>query len=224
MRSAILDKGEQYYTYMGKIFKAIENKQTEYNWLISNCECYPHDKKLYELFSKEYIWIPGEQLTEVISKENFQFIWGVFSGFPKDITLEEVLKYDLSFDDGYGGFWVDDVIIQHPLANIEIVVWDSSMTLLISTYDELVEKFRSSFPLSEDLSARNTRDNSEIAHVEELLISELVKRNVSISEKILHQKYSIWRELYLKRNLSVKDEDILQCINKSLILINERKS
>lgn len=159
MKSAILDKGENYYTYMGKIFQGLENEQLKYNWLITDCVCYPQDKKLYDMFSKEYVWISGKQLTEIVLKDDFQFIWGVFSGFYKDINLQEVLKYDLPFADGYGGFWVDNVGIQHPLAEIEIVAWDSSLTLFISKNEDLVHRFMLNFPLAEDLSAQNTRNN-----------------------------------------------------------------
>lgn len=159
MRSSILEKGEQYYTHMAKVFNSIENEQLKYNWLITNCECYPQDEELYELFSKEYIWISGEQLTEIINKNDFQFIWGVFSGFSKEVLLEDILKYKLPFADGYKGFWIDHVGIQHPLAEVEIVAWDSSLTLLISKDVNLVQRFRDYFPLSEDLSALNTRNN-----------------------------------------------------------------
>ncbi|MVX67087.1 hypothetical protein GKZ28_25890 [Clostridium chromiireducens] len=162
MRSAILEKGEHYYTYMDKIFNAIENEQLKYNWLITDCECHPEDKSIYEMFSKEYIWISGKQLTEIISKDDFQFVWGVFSGFSPEIILEEVLRYDLPFADGYKGFWVNNVGIQHPLAEVEIVAWDSSLTLLISKDDNLVRKFRSNFPLSEDLSELNIRNNKKV--------------------------------------------------------------
>ena len=33
---------------------------------------------------------------------------------------------------GYDGFWKNPVSIQHPLAELEIVAWDSTLTLLIS--------------------------------------------------------------------------------------------
>lgn len=216
MKSAILDKGEDFYTYMGKVFPAIDDEQLNYNWLITDCDCYPHDEKLYELFSQEYVWISGEDLTVIIQSNDFQFIWGVFSGFTKDISLEEVLKYKLPYADGNKEFWVDSVVIQHPFADIEIVAWDSSLTLFISKKDRLVQKFRQGFPLSEDLSARNTRENSEIAHIQELLTRELVKRNIDINEKTLHHKYPIWRKLYSNRNNLVSDEDILTCIRKTL--------
>ncbi len=159
MRSAILEKGEYCYTHMYKVFNAIENEQLKYNWLITDCECYPKDKGINKMFSKEYIWISGEQLTEIISKGDFQFVWGVFSAFSQEVTLEEALRYDLPVADGYKGFWVNNVRIQHPLAEVEIVAWDSALTLLISKDDNLVQKFRSNLPLSKELSALNAKNN-----------------------------------------------------------------
>ena len=41
---AINEKGEKYYTYLKKVFDAIDNKQKEYNWLITDCECYPNNQ------------------------------------------------------------------------------------------------------------------------------------------------------------------------------------
>lgn len=217
MKSAILDKGESFYTYLGKIFQAIENEQMKYNWLISYCEGYSHDENLNKLLMEEYAWISGEKLTDYICKEDFQFIWGVISGFPKDITLEEILKYELPFADGNKEFWVDDVKIQHPLADIEIVAWDSTCTLFLSKHDELVKKFRCYFPLSEDLSARNIKQNAEIANIQELLIKVLVKRNLDVNEETLYKKYLIWRNLYSKDTTNkVKEKDIIKCIKEML--------
>lgn len=38
---AINEKGERWYTQMGRVFDVIQNKQTEYNWLITDVECVP---------------------------------------------------------------------------------------------------------------------------------------------------------------------------------------
>ena len=157
MNSIILEKGESYHTNMGKIFEAIENEQIKYNWLITNCEVYPIDRDIQKLFSKEYIWISGEKLTEIIAKENFQIIWGVFSGFSKDINLEEVLQYELPFVDGNDGYWKDNLNIQHPLAEIEIAAIDSSFTILLSKNEDIAEKFISNFPMVQDLSLFNRK-------------------------------------------------------------------
>ena len=139
MKSAILEKGEAYYTFLDKVFKAINNEQFNYNWLITGYECYPNDSMYQELFSQEYVWLTGQELTDIIAAENFQFIWGVFSVFKPVITLTEALQHSFPYAEGYTGFWLDDVGIQHPLADIEIVAYDSSLTLFISKHDELVD-------------------------------------------------------------------------------------
>lgn len=152
---AILEKGEKYYTYLRKVFDAIGNRQNEYNWLITNCECYPATQEFSEMLDKDYCWLSGDELTSIVNAEDFQWIWAVLSGFSKDIPLAKVLESPLPFADGYTGFWKNTVSIQHPLASIEIVPWDSSLTLLISNQKNLVDDFMKAFPLSEDLSLYN---------------------------------------------------------------------
>ena len=151
IKGAILEKGEAYYTYMGKIFRAINNKQMNYNWLITDCECYPRSLEYSRLFGQEYFFISGNELTEIINDEDFQFVWGVFSGFNPDIKLDDILKYDLPYADGYEGFWINNVDIQHPLAEVEMVAWDSSFTMMISRDNQIVEDFLSYFSLAEEL-------------------------------------------------------------------------
>ena len=63
-----------------------------YNWLITNIECYPSDEEIVKILDNEYCWIEGRSLLDLLAKEEFQWIWGVFSAFPKEIRLEEVLK------------------------------------------------------------------------------------------------------------------------------------
>ena len=116
MKGAILQKGEKHYTYMKGVFSAIRNAQLGYNWLITNCECYPQTKSFYELLTNDnYCWLSGSELTSLVEKEDFQWIWAVLSGVDKSMPVEEVLKYDLPYADGYAGFWENPITIQHPL-------------------------------------------------------------------------------------------------------------
>ena len=155
MNGAILDKGEKYYTYMGKVFAAIKDEQLKYNWLITDCICYPENTNYAELLSKEYAWLTGEELTSMIDIENFQWIWAVLSGFPKNVTLKEVLKYKLPYADGFRGFWGATLNIQHPLADVEIVPWDSSLVLAISRNGTIIDNFMNYFPLAQYLTTYN---------------------------------------------------------------------
>jgi hypothetical protein len=155
MKSAILEKGERSFTHIGKVFQGIDNEQIKYNWLITDCNCSPKNRDFAKLFKREFVWLSGEELTEIVSKEDFQFNWGVFSGFSKDIDIKEILKYELPFAEGNSGLWLNNVRIQHPLAKNEIVAWDSSLTLFLSDNDDLVDKFMLSFPKSQNLVEKN---------------------------------------------------------------------
>lgn len=156
---AILEKGEEGYTYLKKLFLAMDNFQKEYNWLITDCEAFPrrdgHLMRIHQSKIGDYAWISGEELTQIIKKDDFQWIWGVLSGFDKQYSKEEVLKYHLPYADCYHGFWEKNITIQHPLADIELVAWDGTLTLFISKSEYLVKKFREAFPLSQDLMEHN---------------------------------------------------------------------
>ena len=41
---AINEKGEKYYTFLPKLFDAIDNAQLAYNWLITACDCNRQNK------------------------------------------------------------------------------------------------------------------------------------------------------------------------------------
>ena len=149
----ILEKGEEYYTYLKKIFSSMGDFQKNYRWLITDCTCYL-DPVLYSAISSDEM---GRELTAIVEREDFQWIWAVLSGFSKEVSLEEVLKYPLPYADGYRGFWKVPLTLQHPLARVELVPWDSSLTLLLGRDKELVDTFRQAFPLSEDLYDYNER-------------------------------------------------------------------
>ncbi len=145
---AISEKDERWYTHLKKLFNAIDNKQLEYNWLITDWEC---NTDIIGTLYDEYCWLSGEELTDLVVKKAPQWIWAVLSGFDKSVTPEEVLKYKLPFANGYGGFWRKPLTLQHPLAKIEIVPWDSSLVLVLSEYKEIVDSFKKHYTKSQDL-------------------------------------------------------------------------
>ena len=153
----ILDSGEKGYSYFGKIFNEITILSENYNWLISYPECYPTKVKLKDMEIKEYIWLSGVELKRMLQFEDFQWIWGVFSGFPKNITLENVLKFPIPYADGNDVFWKNPITLQHPLSEIELVAWDSSCTLFISQNDSVIEKILTVYKHAKDLEKYNNR-------------------------------------------------------------------
>lgn len=151
-------KEEKYYTYLKKVFDAINDKQKEYNWLVTNCECYPQNPETDKLFNNtDYCWISGEQLTEIVSKEDFQWVWGILSGFDKNVELSDILKYDLPREDDYSNYFKNPLELQHPLAHIEIVPFDSTFIMFLSKDKKIVDDFTKVYVQSEDLEVYNSK-------------------------------------------------------------------
>lgn len=158
---AILENGESGYTYLKKMFRTMDDFQRDYNWLITDCEAYPKDPNIATIFQQKYnsyALISGEELTDFVNKDDFQWIWAVLSGFEKSISKSDILKFELPYANGYKGFWAENITMQHPLSSIELVAWDSSCTLLISRHLSIIKKFRKIYPLSEDLKRYNVKN------------------------------------------------------------------
>lgn len=151
MRGCIIENVE---TSIKDIYDCIENAD-KYNWLITNIECYPNDEKIIEILAGECCWIKGKDLLQLLHKEDFQWIWGVFSAFSEELELNEILNYSLPYADGYTGFWKNPISIQHPLAKMEIVAWDGSLILVISKENKIVEAIVKKKAGAKDLETYN---------------------------------------------------------------------
>ena len=143
-----------YFTNMEEIFGAMQGEQLQYNWLISDYECnyYPVDSIR---FNEPYAWIDGEALTRLTENHDIQFIWGVFSAFPKEIKLEEILTHELPFADGNKELWSVPLKMQNPLAEIEIIPWDSCLLVLKSNSTTLIDRFKKKYLRAMDLYEYN---------------------------------------------------------------------
>lgn len=159
VKGKILNKGEAGYTYLKKLFQSLDHFQKQYHWLITDCEAYPqnpeHTERIFHSEDGGYAWISGEELTEIVMTDDFQWIWAVLSAFDPAYTKEDVLNYPLpcisSPDTSYKIFHKKGYFIQHPLASIELSAWDSSYTILLSKDETLLRLFGQKFPFSKDL-------------------------------------------------------------------------
>jgi len=158
-------KEVEYYTFLSPIFKAINNKQREYNWLITEPELNwipDHFLDYVDQYSSgdrgDRYCLSGNQLTQLVTDHDIQFIWGVLSGFPKD---EQIDIHDLSVVpciEGNSRFWEPGNSVQHPKAEIEIVCWDSTLTLLISKDQTVIKDFMNFFKDAKDLDQHNLKN------------------------------------------------------------------
>ena len=140
------------------VFEAFGGRQREYNWLLTDLELnrYPPGLPyLPEARSSATRWLSGTALSEIVETQEVQFIWGVVSGFPLSTAADAVVRISHPYADGNVALWAPGVSIQHPLAEVEIVCWDASATLLLSRDDDLTERFRRFFPEAVDLDQHN---------------------------------------------------------------------
>ena len=151
MKGVIIDNKEWIPTQLSNIFPLIGNIQNDYNWLITDYECYPRNEMLRQFFSGEACYVTGEELTQIIQQEDFQWIWGVLSAFPKSVSEEQILQYALPEAEGNSRIWHRPITLQHPLAELELIAWDSTETVLISKDDTIAERLIQQYDFVENM-------------------------------------------------------------------------
>ena len=148
-----------FFTDLRLVFRAIGDRQQEFNWLITDLDYgwlgLHEDDEQPPFAGTEPHWRTGDELTRQVGQKEMQFVWAVLSGFPPKVSLDLDRLEVVPYADGNGEFWVDEPRIQHPLADIEIVCWDSSSTLLLCRDRSVGGSFRRYFPEAVDLAEHN---------------------------------------------------------------------
>lgn len=150
---------------LNEILKAFNGLEKKYNWLLTDLDgSYLNDYHDYFIDYRlnsadnsclnNYL-ITGENLTKLAELKEVYFIWGVFSAIEKDEFVDLDTIKVIPYADGNPNFWVENPVIQHPLAAAELVLWDSSLTLLLSKDKDLSSTFRKTFKGCIDLDAYN---------------------------------------------------------------------
>ena len=76
--------------------------------------------------------------------------------FPKNASeLSEILKCGLPCEEDYGKYFKNPLSVQHPLASIEIVPFDSAYVMLLSKDKKIVDDFMRVYTKSEWLEEYN---------------------------------------------------------------------
>ena len=123
----------------------------EYWWLISEIEAYPNKEKYIKIISNaDYLLIKTSDLMKMLEDDDFQWIWAVFSAIPPCYTKEQILNYNLPYlqwmEKGEYNPYIDIPKLQHPLSEFELYAEDSSSMFLISDNEELLNRFKKSYP------------------------------------------------------------------------------
>lgn len=154
MRRIRSEKDCEYYTFMKSVLYNLGLDNKNYTWLISDIEVNPQNEEIAKLIGGEYYLILStKELLDMLEIDDFQWIWAVFSAIPPKYSKEEILEYELpyidSIDDDYDPFG-NNPKVQHPLAEFEICVWDSSGMFIVTDNESLISKFKEKYPKSNE--------------------------------------------------------------------------
>ncbi len=151
MKRYISQHERPFYTYMREIISALDGDHLSYKWLITSVEACPNKsgKHAGRIGNGEDIILSTAELLKMLTADDFQWIWAVFSAIPAQISDEDILRYPLPSADNNDIYKDDTAIIQHPLAEAEIVAVDSSSVFLVTENERMVEQFIRLFPLAQ---------------------------------------------------------------------------
>ena len=140
----ILEKTKQvkFFTNMREVFVALDIGCSDYDWYVSDLETngYPVAEG----------WHSGEELEITINQNDIQFIWAVFSAFPRGMRTE-VKDQPYVYDNPT--YWNgSEPTPQLKGAAFEIVCWDSSATILIGIQPKLANNFMAAYSDTTNLS------------------------------------------------------------------------
>jgi hypothetical protein len=144
------------HTDIKLIFDALEGRQREFNWLITEHECYcwTSDK---DIFNEGIVFLSGDELTDIVTHNSIQFVWGILSAFDKSTDIDINNMSLIPTFDGEWKYEGENVHTQHPLAIAEIVCVDSSYTIFLSKDEDLSNKFLRHYSDAQDLHQWNKK-------------------------------------------------------------------
>ena len=153
----ILHESTPYVTYMPPVFDSIGDDYIRaLNWRIICPECGGPVDQTYSFEGAEQTWITGEQLVrEVRDNPDIQWWWGLLQGFPADVSREDVEMEDVPDIQVDTGIWTNPVSMRSRHSVVEIEAFDSSMTIVISSDEELIGRLKADFPDCELLEKYN---------------------------------------------------------------------
>ena len=141
----------KYYTFLKQILLDLDLVDKDYLWLISDIEAYPRKREYQQLLTNNiYLLLNTKELLDMLEDDDFQWIWAVFSAIPSSYQKEEILKLDLPYvenlEKGKYNPHIDEPKLQHPYAEFELYAVDSSYMFMVSDNEELISKFKKSYP------------------------------------------------------------------------------
>lgn len=176
-----------------------------HNWLISYLECY--DTTGWdgsEKWDSESLILTDEELKRDVYLRDMQFIWGVFSAIPKEYGREDIGSYQFPELEN-PRYMANHIVPQHPLAFLEISVWDGCYTYICSHDEELLSPFYNLPYKVIDVEADNRIMNRELCRIQDVLRSMTPDVSDVIANEI---QWKCWHLLFRNKKGQVNDRKL----------------
>lgn len=182
-----------------------------HNWLISYLECYDTiGWEGCEKWEKQSFILTDEELKKDIYLRDMQFIWGVFSAIPEKYSSHVIEKYALPELEN-PNYMANHISPQHPLAFLEISIWDGSYTYICAHDEKFLKAFMDLPYRVIDAEEDNQTMNTNLRRIQDILrdmipnVSDVVANDV---------QWECWHTLFSKEKIKeeITDERIRKAI------------
>lgn len=157
----IIDEQQEFHSYLHIILKSILNEIRELNWLCNNVgisfDYLPFQETTASLKLMEANFdyprscdLTGSEFYEILTKQQNQYIWGVFSAFRG--LVPEIPIEKQPYADGNEEIWKKPEVFQTEDAEMEIICFDSTYTILKFKDESLAKRIMLEFPGSKILT------------------------------------------------------------------------
>lgn len=136
----------KYYTMMLEILMSLDIPD-DYKWFITDVEACPKDDEVSDKLKKSLI-ISNKDLVEILKKDDFQWIWAVFSLFKPNVENNTIIQESPMLYSQIESKFYETPVIQHSHAILEIDAFDSSYVMMTSKEAIYLERFKKLFPQS----------------------------------------------------------------------------
>lgn len=184
-----------------------------HNWLISELTSYDY----YgwggcEKWAEETLFLLDNALRRDIDSRDPQIIWGAFSATPIHITKEQAYAYALPWLDGNSDYMKNHILPQHPLALLEIAVFDGSYTTVSARDASLLEPLYA-LPYSvRDEEADNQKLNANLRRIHAALRG--IVPHVT-EEQANEVQWICWRSLFRDVSGPVDDGELFSAVREA---------
>ena len=182
-----------------------------HNWLVSYLECY--DTTGWdgcEKWDKQSLILTDEELRKDVYLRDMQFIWGAFSAIPKEYSKKDIEKYPLPELEN-SNYMANHIIPQHPLAFLEISVWDGYYTYICAHDENLLKPFWDLPYRVIDAEEDNKITNSELCRIQDVLRNMVADVSDAVANDV---QWECWHKLFRekRKTADITDENIEKAV------------